>query len=153
MKIVLLLFMSMNACLAFSQTIYMKVYKNNGTSELFPIQEIRKLTFDGLTGINNPRQLQNVVKAFNMLKNYPNPFSSSTKIEYSLSETGNVEIIIFDINGRIIRNLFNKNQISGTYNCIWDSKDNSGKSIQSGIYICNVKFKNQILNTKMLLIK
>jgi hypothetical protein len=112
MKIALLIFMIVNAYMASTQTVYMNVYKTNGTSELFPIQNIRKLTFDGLTtDSNNPKQLQNVVKSFNMIKNYPNPFSSSTTIEYFIPEKGDIEIIIVDINGKIIRNLLNKNQM------------------------------------------
>ena len=54
MKFVLLSIMMMNVSMAFSQKIFMKVHKNNGTYDLFAIQDIRKLTFDGLTGIFHP---------------------------------------------------------------------------------------------------
>ncbi len=153
MKIVLLLFLLLNTCLTFSQTVYMKVNKNDGTSEYYPIQDIRKITFSGLSGINSPEQMQNVVKTFNMLKSYPNPFNSSTTIEYEIPERGDVEITIIDVNGKLIRNLLSESQISGKHQFIWDSKDNSGNTITSGIYYCNVKFNNQILHNKMILIK
>ncbi len=69
------------------------------------------------------------------LQNYPNPFKEGTFIEFTLPQSGNGRISIFDMNGRIIRTLMDDNQISTVHTLYWDGKDNSGKEVAKGIYL------------------
>jgi hypothetical protein len=52
---------------------------------------------------------------FNLLPNYPNPFSTSTTIQYTLAKTSPVRMALFDANGREIRVLVNGTRESGTH--------------------------------------
>jgi hypothetical protein len=95
-----------------------------------------------ITGIN----FENTLKGME-LKNYPNPFSNSTTIEYSLKEGGRVEMQILDELGQVVATLISKEMTAGTYTESFDRK-----GLASGIYYCSLKVNNQ-KTAKMLLIK
>lgn len=79
---------------------------------------------------------------------YPNPFNSSTTIEYNLPEAGLVTIDIYDILGRKVETLVNKEQPAGFHQVIWDAMDHS-----SGIYFNRIQAGDFTLTKKMLLLK
>ena len=54
---------------------------------------------------------------------YPNPFLVSTTIAYTIPQTENVELTIYDITGRVVKNIVNKNQSAGTYTINWDASE------------------------------
>lgn len=87
-----------------------------------------------------------------ILRNYPNPFNPSTIIYYELPESGRIEIKIYDILGQEIRSLLNKFQKNGTYNIIWDGKNNWGTAVAAGIYLCRLKNQNHFKVHKMVLL-
>jgi Zn-dependent metalloprotease len=53
--------------------------------------------------------------AFNLLQNYPNPFNPSTTIAYELPENAGVKLVIYDINGRSVKNIVSAEQVPGRY--------------------------------------
>ena len=55
--------------------------------------------------------------------------------------------------GRIVRNLINKRYENGYHSVIWDSKDNNGKQVPSGLYFYSIEFGNNKHTKKMLFIK
>ncbi|MEJ2615625.1 MAG: FlgD immunoglobulin-like domain containing protein, partial [Ignavibacteriaceae bacterium] len=67
----------------------------------------------------------NLPDAFYVYQNYPNPFNPSTTIRYSLPESENVIVNIYDINGNLISTLLNSRQNTGTHEVTWDGKNNS----------------------------
>ncbi len=79
----------------------------------------------------------NLVISNDGLKNYPNPVSSSTTIEYEMPGYGDVTINIYDMSGKTIRT-FNVGQASGVVTQAWDVTDNSGADVASGSYLCEV---------------
>ena len=90
---------------------------------------------------------------FSLYQNYPNPFNPFTTIKYSTIDKGIVKIDIYDIRGRLIRNLVNQYQESGLKFYRWDSKDDFGRSVSAGVYFLQLTSKNLIQTKKMLLIK
>ena len=67
---------------------------------------------------------------------YPNPFTESTKIEFTIKEPEIIELGIYNENAQLVRKLIVGNEVgSGTYNVIWDGKDFSGNDQQDGIYV------------------
>ena len=68
-------------------------------------------------------------------QNYPNPFRQQTQIDYQLDKGGELKIWVFDRSGRRIRRLFEGNQIQGTYQLIWEGKDDEGRELSSGMYL------------------
>lgn len=82
-------------------------------------------------------------------QNYPNPFNPVTKITYSLMRNSFVSIKIFDLLGREIQTLVNKNQVLGEYETQFISVE-----IPSGIYLYSLFVNGLKMDTKkMILLK
>tara|TARA_Y100001970_G_scaffold13758_1_gene15591 strand:- start:39 stop:791 length:753 start_codon:yes stop_codon:yes gene_type:complete len=67
-------------------------------------------------------------------KNYPNPFNPSTTIEYSVSKTGPVSLVIYDLNGAVVKTLVNEVVARNNYSITWDGRNDSGQMVASGQY-------------------
>ncbi|KPK66464.1 hypothetical protein AMJ82_11790 [candidate division TA06 bacterium SM23_40] len=68
-------------------------------------------------------------------QNYPNPFSSSTTIAYSLARPALVRIAIYDIRGALVRELVEETITAGPHGVGWDGRDQRGHRVGSGIYV------------------
>ncbi|MBN2000659.1 DUF4091 domain-containing protein, partial [candidate division KSB1 bacterium] len=86
--------------------------------------------------------------------NYPNPFNSTTIIEYTLSEPCNVKIVIYDILGQEVKVLTDGYKTAGTHSEKWDGIDHEGKKQSSGMYFYQIRAEENFIYTKkMLLLK
>jgi hypothetical protein len=132
----------------------MLVQKMDGTIRGYPISLINKITFSGVpTSVKEEELMQNVLSSFALYQNYPNPFNPSTTIQYNVPRTGDVEVRIFDIQGRLVRSLSKSYQQAGVHSLVWDSRSNSGMVVASGTYFCQVLFNGTALVKKLILIK
>ncbi|RPI19191.1 MAG: T9SS C-terminal target domain-containing protein [Ignavibacteriae bacterium] len=84
---------------------------------------------------------------FYLRQNYPNPFNSSSIIEFEISKSSNVSIIIFDILGREIGQLFNQKINPGVYKVQLDAND-----IASGTYFYSLIADGNLINTKKFIL-
>ena len=66
---------------------------------------------------------------------YPNPFNPVTTIGYSIPDIKNVKLEIYDLQGKMIRQLVNTSQSPGQYFVDWDGRNLYGQSGSSGTYI------------------
>ncbi|RMD88028.1 MAG: choice-of-anchor B family protein [Calditrichaeota bacterium] len=96
---------------------------------------------------------EKVPKAFVLEQNYPNPFNPSTTIRYQLPKAEHVKIIIYDLIGRVVRELTNKTQEAGSYAVQWDGRDQAGQKVASGVYIYKIQAGQFIRTRKMVLLK
>ncbi len=88
-----------------------------------------------------------------MIRNYPNPFNSSTTIDYRLDRVVEMRLCIYDIHGRLIRTAIDKKMHqAGSYRFLWDASDDQGKTVASGIYICRIEAGNMRASIKMILL-
>ncbi len=88
------------------------------------------------------------------LSNYPNPFNPETTIKFSIPQENKVELIVYNIKGQKVKTLVDKTMIPGRYSVIWDSKDQNGKPVSSGIYFYKLDIDGKIRKIrKMLLLK
>ena len=69
-----------------------------------------------------------------LFQNYPNPFNLNTRIPFYLTEKNDIIIEIYDIKGKVVRSLTNKQRDIGYHEILWDGKDNDGNSVSSGVY-------------------
>jgi endonuclease I len=89
------------------------------------------------------------------LRNFPNPFNPTTTISFDLTNanTDNVELIIYNLKGQIVKNLISfPNGSLGTRSVIWNGTDNNNQPATSGIYFYNLNIPNSPAK-KMLLLK
>ena len=70
---------------------------------------------------------------------YPNPFRDGLTIDYYLSEDTHVGLAVYDINGRVVRQLVNENQAEGPHRIMWDALNNDASSLHNGIYILKIE--------------
>jgi hypothetical protein len=82
---------------------------------------------------------------FYLYSNYPNPFNPSTKFNFDISEHSNVIIIVYNILGKEITTLLEKELSPGNYSINWDAKDSNGQLLPSGVYL--IRFNAENSNT------
>jgi hypothetical protein len=85
---------------------------------------------------------------YNLSQNYPNPFNPSTKIQYSISSNQIVKLKIYDVLGKEITTLVNKEQSAGTYEVNFD-----GNNLTSGIYFYTITAGDYTDTKSMILMK
>ena len=96
---------------------------------------------NGTPGMRNtpyfPSAADNLPVADNssgLLQNYPNPFSEGTYIGFKMDKAGEYRVSVLDVNGRTLRILTGGDQVSTLQTIYWDGKDDSGKTVATGIY-------------------
>ena len=90
---------------------------------------------------------------FLLKQNFPNPFNPVTNIEIDLSSSENIKLIVFDLNGRQVRELASGYFNKGIHSFVWNSLDDNGIEVSSGIYIYQLITFDQVYSKKMLLLK
>ena len=85
---------------------------------------------------------------FTLFQNYPNPFNPSTIINYQLTVNSFVTLNIYDVNGRLVKELVNKKQSAGSYEVNFD-----GSGLPSGTYIYRLQAGDFSESRKMVLLK
>jgi hypothetical protein len=88
------------------------------------------------------------IKDFRLSQNYPNPFNPSTNISYSIPQTSNVSLKVYDVTGRLVSTLVNSRQASGTYDVSLNAS-----AWASGIYFYRIVAGDYVKTRKLTLIK
>nr|MCU0405834.1 T9SS type A sorting domain-containing protein [Ignavibacteriaceae bacterium] len=91
---------------------------------------------------------QQIPENISLSQNYPNPFNPSTRIEYSIPQSGLVTIKIYDILGREVATLVNEEKQRGVYSISFDAT-----GLSSGIYFYRIQFENFVQTKKLTLLK
>ena len=94
-----------------------------------------------------PEEL-NILREFVLHEAYPNPFNSSTSINYSLDRDGFVTLKLFDLSGREVVTLINGYQQAGSYRELFNAQN-----LPSGIYICRLEADDNRRSVKIALIR
>jgi|GEM_PF-427522 len=90
---------------------------------------------------------------FTLYQDYPNPFNPVTTIKYGVPENSEVTLSIFDLTGRRIRTLVDRNQEAGWYTYRWSGETDSGNSVSTGIYFYRIQANDYTRVRKMIFIK
>jgi hypothetical protein len=89
-----------------------------------------------------------IPKQFELFQNYPNPFNPSTKIEFNLPTDEFVNLIVYDVLGKIITTLVNEQKHTGSYEVIFDASD-----LPSGVFFYKLTAGEYVNIKKMVVIK
>jgi len=96
----------------------------------------------------------NVPSTFDLEQNYPNPFNPATTITYNITTAAEVQLTIYNLLGQKIRTLVNgERKNAGSYTVQWDSKDEMGRQVASGVYLYELQAGTAIKTKKMLLLQ
>ena len=85
---------------------------------------------------------------YSLSQNYPNPFNPTTNINFNVPKSGNVKMIVYDINGREVSTLVNQVMTPGSYKVDFD-----GSNLSSGIYYYTMTSGEFVETKKMMLVK
>jgi hypothetical protein len=136
-------------------------YGLNTSDEMFLVyfQYMLYQAGDEFVNVDSLLQLQNVTTytpplAVNekglFLTSYPNPSDDLTTIQYYTANLTEVSLGIYDIQGKLVRQLIVGEQKEGEQFIIWDGKNDSGNSVASGVYISRLKVGDRIVTNKIV---
>jgi uncharacterized repeat protein (TIGR01451 family) len=125
--------------------------------------KLQDVSIDGQTIFHGPVQVAGVTSVdkefatppdeYQLSQNHPNPFNPETHIQFAIPTAGHVSLNVYDIQGKLIRSLVNARKSAGTYSVTWDSRDNNGIKLTSGVYFYRISSNDFIMTRKMILMK
>lgn len=98
--------------------------------------------------ISQVEKPNNIDHSFILLQNYPNPFNPATNINFSISNSRNVTLKIFNATGQEIMTLIDKKLLAGSYSVKFD-----GSNLSSGVYFYKLSTENLTETRKMILMR
>ena len=100
-----------------------------------------------------PKDFASFPEDFSVSNNYPNPFNPITSFTISLPSSEFVNASIYDVTGRSIITLYEKQMSGGVHMLYWNGKLTSGHVVSAGVYFLSVKAGENHLVQKMTLLK
>jgi hypothetical protein len=102
-----------------------------------------------VTGVEGSR----VPNAVTLFQNAPNPFNPTTRIDFALPSPEFAEVLIFDVQGRLVRRLYSGRAPQGLTSVRWNGDNDHGQSVGSGVYFYRLRAGKDVLTKKMVLLK
>ena len=125
----------------------------DGTDHLFSVEEIEfngvVYTLSELLGVSQSQ----LPEEFSLYMPYPNPFNPTTQIKVDVAESGPVQLMVYDINGRLVTTLKDATLEPGNYVIDWDARDGKGHMISTGIYFIQFTAASYRNTKKVLFLK
>ncbi len=86
-------------------------------------------------------------------QNQPNPFNPSTTIPYELDEDGLVRLSVYDVHGRLVRELVNTVKAAGPHLAFWTGRDAGDRPVASGVYVYRLEAGGKSVARRMVLVR
>ena len=100
--------------------------------------------------VSNDNQIP---KSFSVVDVYPNPFNPLVNFNLQVAESKSYNLEVFDMMGRLIKNIHNGILVPGNYTFSWDGRLNNSSQASSGAYFLVVSNDASSSVNKMLLLK
>ena len=94
------------------------------------------------------KALPSIPDQYYLSQNYPNPFNSTTILPYGLPEASRLSIRIYDIAGRLVDTLVDKNIEAGYHTAIWDAS-----TVSTGVYLVKMETESFSSVRKVILVR
>jgi hypothetical protein len=129
------------------QSIFPSTVINLGmiTGDTLTLPGLHTVITDEITGINNPKIIP---EGFGLSQNFPNPFNPVTNIQFTVAETKQVNLKVFNLLGCEITTLVDEELPAGDYNIEFDAT-----GLPSGFYIYVLETADLLFSRKMILLK
>ena len=83
----------------------------------------------------------------------PNPSAGAINIRYSTAKLADVSLKIYDVTGRVVKELVNSQKNPGTYTLKWNWKSDTGTKLANGIYFCKFESGDYQSTKKLILLR
>lgn len=139
------------------QTIYTYTDENVHENQTYDYR-LADVDYDGnveyhTTQLMGLTMSSTIPEKYRLYQNYPNPFNPITNIRYDIPEDGQVSITIYDVTGNRVNSLINRPESAGTKLIQWNARDEQGRAVSAGIYICTITANQYRQTNKMVLLK
>ena len=84
---------------------------------------------------------------------FPNPFNPRTRIRFEVPSPGRVQLAVYDLSGRVTRLLVDDYRTAGSYSANWNGRDDVGRKVASGTYLCRLTAAGESVVSKMVLVQ
>ncbi len=92
-------------------------------------------------------------QGFAPLQSSPNPFNASTAIRYRLAETSEIRLSLYNLLGQEVRRLMDGEMPAGAHLALWDGRDDSGRPMASGVYLCRFRAEDFTQTKRIVLLR
>jgi len=108
----------------------------------YPIAGMGLLASSG--GVNGALSLESV---------YPNPFNPTVTVRFEMKTAGRVKAVVYDVAGRAVRELTDRDFVAGSHEMTWNGMDNSGSPVASGVYFLRLQARDVTTTRRLVLLK
>ena len=127
---------------------YVKFTTSTPSDAWIFVDEYQVLSSDAsITGVEDETD-SSIPTKFELSNNYPNPFNPTTRIKFSLPESGMVTLKVYNILGQEVRTLVNREMSAGSYDVNFNASN-----LASGVYIYSISAGAYHATKKMMLLK
>ncbi|MCF7911194.1 MAG: T9SS type A sorting domain-containing protein [Candidatus Cloacimonetes bacterium] len=85
--------------------------------------------------------------------NYPNPFNPETMFSFSLPQAAEIELAVYNIKGAKVKTIVACYLQVGSYDRVWNGRDENNNQVSSGVYFYKLKSKRHTTTKKCVLMK
>lgn len=110
---------------------------------------VNEMNLTGELSLNKPT----VPTSYRLAGNYPNPFNPATTISFSLAQSGDVKLTVFNVLGQSVTTLVDGTMEAGEHNVVWNGTDANGNTVSSGVYLYRLEANDFSETKKMTLLK
>ncbi|MCD6248782.1 MAG: T9SS type A sorting domain-containing protein [candidate division Zixibacteria bacterium] len=125
----------------------------DGSISFVPLFTSGSVAIKTSTDVEDITDQKNLPTEYALTQNYPNPFNPSTNIEFSLPQLSHVKLEVYNILGRCVRRLIDRDLPAGEHRLVFDSRSDSGNSLATGVYFYRLTTESFEQTKKMLLVK
>ncbi len=101
----------------------------------------------------DPSGRNTIPTEYSLSQNYPNPFNPTTSIKFACPQTGMVRLEVYNMLGQKVRTLADGVYAQGTHQITWNTMNDSGNPVASGVYFYSLVTNDSRITKKMLLVR
>jgi hypothetical protein len=133
---------------------YLDIDPSDGVSDVIVQAGMHVFCIGGGTSpISAPHTPANSDEGELTLSSRPNPSSGLAEIVFSVPESGMVSVRVFDVSGRLVRELLNAEVPTGQHSLDWDGLNEDGRPVAAGAYIARISTRAGRESRKMIMLR
>ncbi|MCD6102118.1 MAG: T9SS type A sorting domain-containing protein, partial [Candidatus Cloacimonetes bacterium] len=131
-------------------------FNGNGKNEIIinngqPFNIATVYTLSGGQSVDDNYELP--ITNYEIISVYPNPFTHNTNISFSIKNSNNIQLDIYNIKGQRIKTLVSELMKVGNHEIEWDGRNDYGKPVANGIYFYKLSTDTKSITKKMILLR
>ncbi len=97
--------------------------------------KLENVNIDGSTSVHGPIEAEAPLPTdFRLAENFPNPFNPTTTIRFDLPKVAQVKLEVYNVLGQKVKTMINQEMEPGYHEMMWDSNNDQGMRVSSGVY-------------------